>query len=296
MKAEDVTAMAETGESDVRTLAELRSRIDAIDEAMHLLLIERGGVIDALIKAKGTDRPGAAFRPQREAEMMRRIVARHTGRLPLMTVEHLWREIITTFTRIQAPFRVVVDTAVARAELHDLARFTFGFSVGLVEAKGAGAVIAAVVATGTDLGLIAQEQPAATGPWWRALAASAAPKIMAITPFIRAKERPADIPAFIISPPLADPASPDLRVMTGVTDAATAERLRRLAGVAVLAEAATHDRLTDMLVAVVPQVSDAALTAAGLAELVQVGGIARGIALDCAGDTLRQPPASRSAA
>src|SRR5690348_11044046 len=98
--------MPETGENNPRALTSLRDKIDAIDAEMHRLLIERGTVIDALIAAKGTVRPGAAFRPGREADMMRRIAARHGGALPLATVEHIWREIITTFTRLQAPFDV----------------------------------------------------------------------------------------------------------------------------------------------------------------------------------------------
>ena len=126
--------MSETGESDARTLAELRGRIDAIDAEVHRLLIERGAVIDSLIRTKGTSRPGAAFRPGREADMMRRLVARHEGALPLATVEHIWREIITTFTHMQAPFDVAIDVSVEPERMRDLARFYFGFSVELVAA------------------------------------------------------------------------------------------------------------------------------------------------------------------
>ena len=124
--------MSDTGESDARTLAELRDKIDAIDAEMHRLLIARGEVIDSLIRTKGTSRPGNAFRPGREADMMRRLVARHEGALPLATVEHIWREIITTFTRMQAPFDVAMDVSVEPERMRDLARFYFGFSVELV--------------------------------------------------------------------------------------------------------------------------------------------------------------------
>src|SRR5262245_38410959 len=96
--------MPDSGENDARTLKALRDRIDDIDDRMHRLLIERGTVIESLIRTKGTSRPGAAVRPMREAAMMRTLVARHQGVLPLATLEHIWREIITTFTRIQAPF------------------------------------------------------------------------------------------------------------------------------------------------------------------------------------------------
>ena len=99
--------MALTGEAGARTLAELRVEIDRIDEAMHALLIERSAVIGELIKVKGTTLPGAAFRPAREADMIRRLASRHRGALPLVTAEHIWRVIIATFTHMQAAFEVI---------------------------------------------------------------------------------------------------------------------------------------------------------------------------------------------
>ena len=98
-----------TATGDPSRLGELRAKIDAIDESVHRLLMQRAGVIDELIAVKGTARNGAAFRPGREADMMRRLAARHAGHLPLTAVEHLWREIISTFTALQAPFTVAVS-------------------------------------------------------------------------------------------------------------------------------------------------------------------------------------------
>ena len=198
--------MSDPGEDNQRMLSQLRTRIDAIDSEMHRLLITRGTVIDALIKTKGAGRPGAAFRPAREAAMMRSLVERHEGALPLATVEHIWREIITTFTRMQAPFDVAMDVAVEPERMRDLARFVFGFSVSLVPVDNAGAVVATVAAT-NSLGLVAR---AARGAWWLGLVGKDAPKIMALLPFIDAPERPADLPAFVISPPLTDPTPMDL--------------------------------------------------------------------------------------
>jgi chorismate mutase / prephenate dehydratase len=198
--------MSDPGEDNQRMLSQLRTRIDAIDSEMHRLLITRGTVIDALIKTKGAGRPGAAFRPAREAAMMRSLVERHEGALPLATVEHIWREIITTFTRMQAPFDVAMDAAVEPERMRDLARFVFGFSVSLVPVGNADAVVAAVAGT-NSLGLIAR---AAKGAWWLGLVEKGAPKIMALLPFIDVPDRPVDLPAFVISPPLADPTPMDL--------------------------------------------------------------------------------------
>jgi chorismate mutase len=93
----------------VPSLADLRTEIDRIDETMHVLLMERGEIIDRLIAVKRTEETGSAFRPAREAEMMRRLVQRHHGILPLDTVESIWRVIIATFTYVQAPFSVHAD-------------------------------------------------------------------------------------------------------------------------------------------------------------------------------------------
>src|SRR5438874_12811310 len=126
------------------TLADLRREIDRIDEAMHRLLMERGEIIDTLIRVKNTADSGAAFRPAREADMMRRLVERHSGILPLETAESIWRVIIATFTYVQAPFSVHADLSAGDARMRDSARFHFGFTVPFMAHMGASAVVAAV--------------------------------------------------------------------------------------------------------------------------------------------------------
>src|SRR6478609_5703015 len=115
--------------SDTPSLGELRRDIDRIDGAMHDLLMKRGEIIDRLIAVKQTQESGSAFRPAREAEMMRRLVERHKGILPLDTVESIWRVIIATFTFVQAPFSVHADLSAGDANVRDSARFHFGFTV-----------------------------------------------------------------------------------------------------------------------------------------------------------------------
>ena len=110
------------------TLADLRVEIDRIDAQMHELLMERGRVIDQLIEIKTRQGGGSAFRPAREASMMRALVERHRGLLPLDTVEGIWRVIISTFTYVQAPYSVHVDVSGGDAAMRDSARFHFGFT------------------------------------------------------------------------------------------------------------------------------------------------------------------------
>ncbi|MBO0712281.1 MAG: chorismate mutase, partial [Acetobacteraceae bacterium] len=121
--------MADTPQTP--TLAQLRAEIDRIDSEMHRLLMERGEIIDRLIRVKRTAESGSAFRPAREADMMRRLVERHRGILPLDTAESIWRVIIASFTYVQAPFRVHADFSAGEAAMRDSERFHFGFTVPL---------------------------------------------------------------------------------------------------------------------------------------------------------------------
>src|ERR1700750_1045723 len=136
------------------SLQELRKEIDAIDEGMHRLLMQRGDIIDRLIQVKQTQEVGSAFRPAREADMMRHLVQRHRGILPLDTVESIWRVIISTFTYVQAPFSVHADVSVGESAMRDSARFHFGFTVPYVAHFSAQAAVEAVARSKGDLALV----------------------------------------------------------------------------------------------------------------------------------------------
>src|SRR6476659_1170704 len=186
------------------TLADLRREIDRIDEAMHRLLMERGDIIDTLIATKKTAESGSAFRPAREADMMKRLVERHKGILPLDTAESIWRVIISTFTYVQAPYSVHADVSAGDAAMRDSARFHFGFTTPCVPHFGAGEVIRAVGGSVGDLGMFAVDGGPGDGDWWTKLTAPDAPKIIARLPFVERADHPAGMPVFVISKPLVD--------------------------------------------------------------------------------------------
>jgi len=183
-------------------LAELRAKIDRIDEEMHRLLMQRGEIIDRLIRVKRTEESGSAFRPAREADMMRRLVERHRGILPLDTAESILRVIIATFTFVQAPFRVHADLSAGEAAMRDTERFHFGFTVPLVPHMGAAGVVAEVGKSKGDLGLVSATAPGSA--WWSALEGDDAPKIIARLPFIERGDHPAGLPVFAIARPHPD--------------------------------------------------------------------------------------------
>lgn len=184
------------------SLQELRQEIDRIDAQVHSLLMERADIIDRLISVKKTQEVGSAFRPAREADMMRRLVQRHKGLLPLDAVEGIWRVIIATFTYVQAPFSVHADLSPGEPAMRDSARFHFGFVVPFIPHFSAEAAVEAVAHSRGDLALVS----ATSGhtPWWSALEAESAPKIIARLPFVERPNHPAAMPVFVVSRVAAD--------------------------------------------------------------------------------------------
>src|SRR4051812_14611699 len=76
--AEDSTAedgWRSGAQPPVTDLAALRAELDRIDDTIHDLLIERAGIVEQVARS---GKP-AAFRPGREASIVRRLVAQHRG-------------------------------------------------------------------------------------------------------------------------------------------------------------------------------------------------------------------------
>ncbi len=179
------------------SLQDLRKEIDAIDEQVHHLLMARGDIIDRLISVKQTQEVGSAFRPAREADMMRRLVQRHRGILPLDTVESIWRVIISTFTYVQAPFSIHADISQNESAMRDSARFHFGFTVPYLSHASAAEAVDAVAKSKGDLALVSATS--SRTPWWVALEDEGTPKIIARLPFVERADHPAALPVFVVS-------------------------------------------------------------------------------------------------
>ena len=72
-------------------LKKIRALIDALDDRMVDLLGERA----ALAQAIGHAKSGAKYRPEREAEVLRRVTARNRGPLPAPVLAQLYTEIMS---------------------------------------------------------------------------------------------------------------------------------------------------------------------------------------------------------
>ena len=111
-------------------LQAIRERIDAIDEAMHRLLIERSGVIAELIRDQGDEQARRRLPPRprgRHDAPPRACATPASCRSPPSSTSGARSS--PRFTAMQAPFGVVAGPAADPLAMRDLVRFYFGFSV-----------------------------------------------------------------------------------------------------------------------------------------------------------------------
>ena len=172
-------------------IADVRRKIDAMDEEMHRLLMRRGELVEMLQRAKGVGEPGGtmAMRPAREADMLRRLAARHQGPFPLVSLERIWREIIGSFTQLQAPFRVML-TGAQEAVLAEYGRHYFSVTTPIGFAADTDALIAAIAEDPGVIGVILEDDETAAKrdrPWWVTLAQDAnnPARLVARYPFLK---------------------------------------------------------------------------------------------------------------
>lgn len=109
-------------DGELRSLAALRAQLDRIDDAVHDLLMQRAGVIEQVARSGKR----GALRPGREAAIIRRLVARHTGTLPPQTLVRLWRELLAGTTAMQGGFSIAVCSAGRDGAYVQVAREQFG--------------------------------------------------------------------------------------------------------------------------------------------------------------------------
>jgi chorismate mutase / prephenate dehydratase len=165
-------------------LADLRHRLDAIDNHIHDLLIERAAVV-ARVAASKQSEDIAFYQPGREAQILRRLAARHHGALPAAVVLRIWREILAATVRIETPFAVAVFAPPGTLGFWDVARDHYGSLAPMTAYRSPGQVIGAVSEGAAAVGILPMPQQADSDPWWRHLVShrDSIPRVAARLPF-----------------------------------------------------------------------------------------------------------------
>ncbi len=196
--------------NDNDPLADLRRQIDEIDARMHDLLMQRTEAAQRIGAIKGD--VGNHMRPGREAEVLRRLVARHSGDLPKALIVRIWREVFAALTALQGKLAVAVYAPEGTFGYRNLARDHYGWRTPISAFRSAAQVLEAVTEGRATVGVLPVPKGDETDPWWRNLAqnGAAAPRIVARLPFSEIQPPGADNPqALAIGLDRAEPTGHD---------------------------------------------------------------------------------------
>lgn len=135
-------------------LADLRERIDRLDEAVLDLLEERAEIAAEVARQKA-GAGGAVYVPTRERDVLDRLELR-ARRLPGPAVRHVFQEIMSACRAIQAPLRVAFLGPLATFSHLALQR-RFGLSAEGMPVSSLEAVLTEVARGTADLGVVPVE-------------------------------------------------------------------------------------------------------------------------------------------
>jgi chorismate mutase / prephenate dehydratase len=170
--------------SDQSDLEELRRRLDAIDDRLQDLLIERLEIVSRVAAEKRTGSV-PPYVPAREAQIVRRLVARRAAAFPAGPLVRIWRELLGATTRAQGPFAIGVYSSSDALGIWDLARDHYGSYAPMTAFQSTGQVIRAVTERRVAVGVLPIPQNGDDDPWWLHLMSPDAdvPRVIARLPF-----------------------------------------------------------------------------------------------------------------
>ncbi len=192
------------------SLHDLRREIDAIDDAIHDLLMKRTGIVEKVREVKR----GLAIKikPAREDEIAYRLIARHQGPFPKRELLRIWRELIVATLSFEGPFSVAVHMPEEGDGYWDLARDHYGSYTPMTGHDSVRRVIESVRSQEATIGILPLPRQDDTDPWWRHLATESAeaPRIIARLPFAGpGNGRDSDLEALVICPIAQEPTGRD---------------------------------------------------------------------------------------
>jgi chorismate mutase/prephenate dehydratase len=153
--AEDRFQPEAAGSPAADSLAELRTRIDALDARIAHLLQERAALSLRVGQTKGSGESAPIFVPHREAEVLRNVQS-VGGPLDEHALASIYREILSTSRALQRPTRVAHLGPMATFG-HQAAVERFGSTAELVPCETHADVFSHVEKNAADCGLVAFE-------------------------------------------------------------------------------------------------------------------------------------------
>ena len=177
--------------SSRKSLDSLRRDIDKIDDGIHDLIMRRAALVEEIRALKGGD-GNAYLRPAREAQVLRRLIARHEGIFPKNVLMRIWRELMSALVRLQGPFSVAVFAPEGAPAYRSLAREHFGSFTPMIAVPAVEEALRLVADGSATVGGVPWPPGERAGPWWPMMTSIGpnAPRVIARLPFTGTGPKP----------------------------------------------------------------------------------------------------------
>ncbi len=187
----------------IASLADLRHEIDVLDDQIQDLLRRRAEAVEKVAVTKRATGGDNRFflRCGREAQILRRLLARQHGPLPGPALVRINRELIGALYDLQAAVRVAVLAPNKSVARWDIARDHYGSTVPMLLCATATSAMREISAQAATIGVMPMPEDGEKDPWWPMLANNGAetPRVLAKLPFVpNPRGRLADLNALVI--------------------------------------------------------------------------------------------------
>lgn len=218
-------------------LASLRAELDGLDDAIHDMLMRRAELVGVLAASR-LKTPGVALRPGREAQIIRRLLGRHQGKLPPSSMVRIWRELLAATTSMQGAHVIAVCETDQAGGYTQVAREHFGALTAMRVHSSPAQALADVSSGHASVAVLPMPSETETprAAWWTALLHKDQPRIHVIARLPFWAPRPEGAPtaqAMVIAAFAPDPSGND-RSLLGLEMALDVSRAR-LTGAVVAA-------------------------------------------------------------
>lgn len=214
----NATTLVDTTPAFELELAELRQKIDEIDEEIIEQLIKRVGIVKQVgeLKQRTATTP-CPIRSGREAEMLRRIIDRFRPTdFPAAAAASIWRIIIGASTGVESDFVLSIFYDEKETSLYWLAREYFGANTPIIRQPHIKRIIGDIMDGKASVGVVPFLRSDDVSNWWTVLMQTGenSPKIFAHIPFVYTdlpgKETPSALAIARLTP---EPSGDDISIL-----------------------------------------------------------------------------------
>ena len=148
-----------------KSLEDLRDKIDALDNKIHDVLMERAALIADVAEEKR--KKNLPFvQPAREATMIRRLLSRHEGPLPAKAVVNIWRELVGAVSLMQTGLKVSVSMEKGKVGPWEMAKDYFGSVVPMIKSSSPLVAVSSVRDNESSFAVLPWPHDGEEKPWW----------------------------------------------------------------------------------------------------------------------------------